>query len=127
MGLGPVTSLCELYIIGESIGLRAPLIAALVRRSGRYSYQVVQLDNQACVIDFYDRGQFSGRSSFTMEDARTAGLAGKDTYRKYPRNLLWARAMSNGARWFCADVFDGGVYTPEELGIDTPYSVTLED
>jgi hypothetical protein len=30
--------------------------------------------------------------------------------------MLFARAMSNGAKWFCADVFGGPVYTPDELG-----------
>jgi hypothetical protein len=33
--------------------------------------------------------------------------------------MLFARAMSNGIRWFCPDVFSGNVtYTPEELGAE---------
>jgi hypothetical protein len=31
--------------------------------------------------------------------------------------MLFARAMSNGVKWFCPDVFNGNaVYVPEELG-----------
>ena len=31
--------------------------------------------------------------------------------------MLYARALSNGARWFCPDVLNGSpIYTPEELG-----------
>jgi hypothetical protein len=34
--------------------------------------------------------------------------------------MLFARAMSNGVRWFCPDVFSGNtVYTPDELGAET--------
>ena len=32
--------------------------------------------------------------------------------------MLFARALTNGARWFCADAFTGAVYTPEELQVD---------
>ena len=36
---------------------------------------------------------------------------------KFPRNMLFARAISNGARWYCPDLFNGNaVYVPEELG-----------
>jgi hypothetical protein len=58
-------------------------------------------------------------SVFTIEDARAADLiAGKNghTWKKYARNMLFARALTNGARWHCADVFGGPVYTPEEMG-----------
>jgi hypothetical protein len=31
--------------------------------------------------------------------------------------MLFARALSNGAKWFCPDIFGGGpIYTPDELG-----------
>jgi hypothetical protein len=51
--------------------------------------------------------------------ASTAGLAGKDIWRQYPENMLFWRAMSNGASAFCPDAFAGApVYTPDELGAD---------
>jgi hypothetical protein len=37
--------------------------------------------------------------------------------------MLFARAMSNGVRWYCPDVFSGApTYTPEELGADVTES-----
>jgi hypothetical protein len=30
--------------------------------------------------------------------------------------MLFARALTNGARFYCPDIFGGAVYTPEELG-----------
>ena len=36
---------------------------------------------------------------------------------KFARNMLFARAISNAARWYCPDLFSGNaVYVPEELG-----------
>jgi len=58
-----------------------------------------------------------GKSEFTAADAAKAGTQNMG---KFPRNMLFARAMSNGVRWYCPDVFSGNsVYTPEELGART--------
>jgi hypothetical protein len=50
--------------------------------------------------------------------AKTAGLAGGATWRQYPENMLFWRAMSNGVKMFCPDVFLAPVYTPDELGAE---------
>jgi hypothetical protein len=54
-------------------------------------------------------------STFTIQDAQQAGLA-SGNYKTFPRNMLFARALTNGARWFCPEVFNGPIYTPDELG-----------
>jgi hypothetical protein len=36
--------------------------------------------------------------------------------------MLFARAMSNGCKWYTPDVFNGPVYVPEEM-----QAVTVED
>ncbi|KAF5276407.1 hypothetical protein FQR65_LT16339 [Abscondita terminalis] len=43
--------------------------------------------------------------------------------------MLFARAISNGVKWYCPDVFSGPVYTPEELSmtIDTTYEEVSND
>jgi hypothetical protein len=116
LGFGPVASMTGVNIIKGRVTLSANLIAAAVRRSGRYDYRVRRLDDQGCEIEFLMSGEVIGMSSFTMDDAKKAGLAGGDNWRKYPRNMLFARAISNGAKWFCPDVFGGSpVYTPDEL------------
>ena len=37
---------------------------------------------------------------------------------KWPKNMLFARALSNGAKWYCPDVFTTGIYTPDEFGVE---------
>ncbi len=116
LGFGPVQSMTGIYLVKGRITLSANLIAAAVRRSGRYDYRVTHLDDLKCVIQFTMDKQAAGVSTFTIDDAKKASLASNDNWKKYPRNMLFARAMSNGARWYCPDVFGGPVYTPDELG-----------
>lgn len=116
LGFGPVASMTGIYVVKGRVTVSANLMAAAIRRSGRYDYRVTRLDEQGCQVQFYMHGEPCGESSFSMEDARKAGLAGGDNWKKYPRNMLFARAMSNGAKWYCPDVFGGPVYTPDEAG-----------
>ena len=116
MGFGPFQSMAGIHIVKGKPTMSANLIAAAIRRSGRYDFRVKQHDDQKCVIEFTMDRQPIGVSIFTIEDAKKAGLASNDNYRKYPKNMLYARAMSNGAKWHCPDVFGGPVYTPDELG-----------
>lgn len=113
LGFGPIASMTGVNIVKGRPALSANLMAAAIKRSGRYTYRVVRLDDQACEIAFFENGQEIGRSVFTREDAKKAGTQNMD---KYPRNMLFARALSNGAKWYCPDIFGGPVYTPEELG-----------
>jgi len=70
------------------------------------------MTDKVCRIIFLQAGQEIGESTFTIEDAKRAGTKNID---KFPRNMLFARALSNGVRWFTPDVVDATVYTPDEL------------
>jgi hypothetical protein len=127
MGLGAFASLSNIHIIQEKPVLSAGLIAAMIKASPKYNYQIKTFTNQTCEIVFFEKinGNWaeSGESSYTMEDAAAAELldkknkdGSKNNWQKYPRNMLFARAISNGARWYCPDIFAGStVYTPDEL------------
>ena len=51
---------------------------------------------------------------WTMERAKNAQLTGKDNWRKYPRQMLKARVISEGVRMTYPGVAVG-LYTPEEV------------
>jgi hypothetical protein len=53
--------------------------------------------------------------TWTMDDAKAAGLSGGQNYRKFPRQMLAARATGELCRDIFADVLGGVSYTPEEL------------
>lgn len=116
MGFGPFASMQGVYIIEGKPTIAAGLMASAVKRSGRYNYRVREHTDTACAIEFFEGKEGVGVSRFTLENAQAAGLTGKGPWKSYPRNMLFARAMSNGVKWFCPDIFAGPVYTPEELG-----------
>ncbi len=119
LGFGPVASMTGVYIVKGRVTLSANLMAAAIKRHPSYTYKVREHTAQSCAIDFVEDGEVIGNSTFSMDDAKAAGLAGSETYRKFPKNMLFSRALSNGAKWFCPDVFGGGpVYTPDELGAE---------
>jgi hypothetical protein len=41
-------------------------------------------------------------------------LVNKDVWKNYPKNMLFARAISNAARFYCPEAISG-YYTTEEL------------
>jgi len=131
LGFTPFVSMNGIYIIAGKTILSANLMASAVKRSGRFDYRIVAINNDECRIKFYERVdgtlQEIGESVFTRQDAIKAGTKNLE---KFPRNMLFARAMSNGVRWFCPDVFNTPVYTPEEFDIEvdengTPISGSL--
>lgn len=116
LGIPPVSAMQGVYIVEGKPSLSAGLIAARIKSSGVYSYRIAEMTDERCRLEFFEYGQPVGPSEFAIEDARKAGVADKAVWKNYPRNMLFARAISNGARWYCADIFMGSVYTPEELG-----------
>ena len=97
-GVKPFASMNGIYIVKGRTSMSANLLATLVKSSGKYNYKIVEISTTKCHIDFYENGELSGASVFTIEDARKAGTQNLD---KYARNMLFARAMSNGVRWYC--------------------------
>ena len=119
LGLGPIAAMTGIHIVKGKVTLSANLIAGLIKRSGRYDFRVRRLDGEGCEVVFFEGGQEIGVSSFDRKDAEAAGLWGQaGPWRQHPRNMFYARAMSNGAKWYCPDVLAGPIYTPDELGLE---------
>lgn len=118
LGFGPVTSMTGIYIVKGRVTVSANLMAAAIKRHPSYTYRVREHTETVCVIDFIEDGEVAGTSSFSIEDAKKASLMSNQTWKSYPRNMLFSRALSNGAKWYCPDVFGGPVYTPDELGAE---------
>jgi hypothetical protein len=133
-GLGPMASMQGIYFIEGKPTLAAVTVAGCIKKSGVYSYKqnwVTRVDGKlqiskdslndnivGCYLAFYENGEWIGDSAFTDEDAARAGLSHGNNWKKYPKNMYFSRAMTNGARWYCSDVFGGSVWTPDEI-VDT--------
>ena len=132
LGLGQFASMTGIHIIKGKPSLGANLIGSLIKNDPRYDYRVTQLTDDVCQIVFFEGEEQIGVSTFTKADATKAGTQNMN---KFPRNMLFARAISNGAKWYTPGIFGGApVYTPEELGADVDedgnivtVEVTVED
>jgi hypothetical protein len=120
LGMPPIASLMNVYIVDGKVTLSATMMGALIKKSERYDY-TAKIADDCVVITFRDRAtkEVLGESSFSLADAQKAGLKGKSNWEKYPKAMMFARALSQGARWYCPDIFAGAAYTPEEIAPDT--------
>jgi hypothetical protein len=117
MGISPFAAMSGIHIIQGKPTIGAGLMAARVKGFGKYDYRVLEHTDKVCSIEFGTKVPGSdikslGISTFTIEDARKAGTKNLD---KFPKNMLFARAMSNGVKWYTPDIYENPVYVPEEM------------
>lgn len=112
MGIPPFTAMNSFHIISGKTTMTANAIAARVKNSKRYDYRIVEKTNTRCAIDFFENGEKVHTEVWDVQRARAAGTKNMD---KYPDAMLFARALTAGARAVCPDVV-GQYYTPEEMG-----------
>jgi hypothetical protein len=128
LGLSPTQAMISIHVVEGKPELSANLQAQLVKTyrgpdGERYDYRVTENTDEACAIEFRRRevgGDWEalGVERFTMADAKTAGLVRANSpWTKYPRNMLWARCISNGVNFHCPEVARGlRVYHEGEIG-----------
>lgn len=118
LGLEPFAAMQGIDIIQGKAVPNSGLQANLIKGSGKYNYKVIKHDDSCCTLEFYERWDSAwevvGLSTYTLEEAKKAGIGMKDNWRKHPKNMLFARALSNGCKWFCADVFNGASYNESD-------------
>lgn len=118
IGLSPLQSMMGLYIVRNKVAASAQVISALIKKSKVYNYKILKLDNEECAIEFfrYDDKNVEkslGVSTFTIKDAARAGVVNGKAWQSFPKNMLFARALTNGARWYCPDTYAG--FSVEEV------------
>lgn len=110
---GKPYTLIKMAQSAESMGL-------LLKRGGNYTWKVEQSTEIICEIQFYEltggKWEEPYRSIFTIADARKAGLVRQySNWEKYPKAMLYNRAMSQGARVVAPHLLGAVSYTKEEM------------
>lgn len=137
LGLSPAQAMQGLHLVEGGIMVAYPMLGQFVRARAGYDFRLVEHTNEKCAIEFLRDGESLGVSEFTIEDAKTAKLI-KDggNWTKYPKNMLFARAMSNGVKWIVPEVLAGlpvyveGEIEPERMvdgGRELPEGATRTD
>jgi hypothetical protein len=120
MGLTPAQAMTGLHIVEGHVQAHYAMLGTFVKRNG-FDYRIREATNDSATIEFFERRdpqtgerESLGMSTFTQQDAAIAGLdkprgrhGEPSNFVKYPRNMLLARAMSNGVKWFVPDALGG--------------------
>lgn len=115
LGLPPLEGLSGMAVINGKTTLQGNLILALINRSNKAKKIIVEEHENYCTVTMSRRDyEFEYSFSFSLDDAKKAGLIDKQIWKQYPRTMLKWRAVSGCARVVFSDVI-GGLYTPEEI------------
>lgn len=96
LGLKPIQSMMNIDIIDGSPAMSAQLMLAKFNEAGG-TMEIKQRDELGCVLNLTYQGN-TIESSFLLVDANRAGLQGKNTHAKYPRAMMFWRAVSDGIK-----------------------------
>lgn len=123
VGLQPMQSLQNIAVINGRPSIWGDGALALVKTHPEFEWikeddleTITKNAKAVCVIK--RRGEPEVKMTFSMEDAKKAGLAGKDTWAKYPSRMLQMRARGFAIRDAFPDALKG-IITAEEA-MDMP-------
>ena len=112
-GKHPATVARDFDIIqGRAAKKAEAMLRDLIASGGTVQWH--QLDDTAAEATFSHSQGGSVKIRWDMARAKLAGLASKDMYAKYPRQMLRSRCVSEGCRTV-APFVTSGMHTPEEV------------
>ena len=117
-GRHPASAAKEYHIIKGRPALKADAMLARFQQAGGSVQWVERTDLKVSAKFSHPQGG-EVPICWTIEDAKRAGLTNNDNWRKYPRQMLSARVISEGVRATYPSVVSG-LYTPEEVQDFTP-------
>lgn len=114
LGISPMKAVNGgFYIVNGKISMSTTLMADRIRKEG-HSIKIPEWTNQKCsIIGVRKDNGDSIKFEYTMEDASNAGLLGSPTWKKFPKQMLYNRAMATLARTLFPDVV-GNAYSEDE-------------
>lgn len=117
LGIDSITALRQIHVIKGRTTMDASLLRALAMRHPQCEYLTMVEDGSSgrSTWETMRTGQPKPvRITWTREDAKRAGLLGKDNWKNYEPAMLRARASADLVRAVYPEV-GAGLYTPEEV------------
>ena len=119
LGLKPLQALQNLAVINGRPALWGDAVIALVRNSPLCEFVIETDDGSTATCRVKRRGEPEQQRTFSMDDARAAGLLGKSgPWTQYPRRMRQMRARAFALRDVFPDVLRGMPMAEEVM--DTP-------
>ena len=105
LGIAPMQALQSIYVVNSRPTISAQLWVALARRAG-HKVRVTNETPETCTVEV-ERSDDPGhptRVTYTLDQAKKAGLAGKDIWKGHTHAMLYARAVSTACRRACPEI-----------------------
>lgn len=115
MGIGPMMALAKIDVIEGKPAPSAELMRAVVLAHGHEVWLEEQTATRVTLCGRRRDSDHTTKVTWTMDDARRAGLDRKAVWKSYPRAMLLARATGELCRAVFPDVLAGLSYTAEEV------------
>jgi hypothetical protein len=139
LGISPIASMRGIHVFEGKVELSGPMMAALIKRSPKYQFKVVESTGERCEIAFWEFGaagaierweECGPNVVFDRQDAVDADLAKfddkgknistKQNWRKYLADMLMWRCLSRGFRRYCSELAGGDLYVTGEISEAIP-------
>ncbi len=128
LGLKPLQALQNLAIINGRPSLWGDAVIALVRSSPLCEYVIESDDGTAATCRVKRRGEPEQSRTFSMDDAKAAGLQGKQgPWSQYPKRMRQMRARAFALRDVFPDVLRGLPVAEEVMDIPTEKNMGAAD
>jgi hypothetical protein len=123
-GRHPAEAARDYHIIGGKPSLKSEaMLARFQQAGGKVEWHEYTHESVSGTFTHPQGGSL--KVSWTMQDATRAGLTGNPTWKKFPRQMLKARCISEAVRGIFPGVLSG-LYTPEEVQEFAPVQVQTE-
>jgi hypothetical protein len=120
IGIGPMESLQKIHVVDGRPTMSAELMRSLVLRAG-HEIRFPALTDDTVVCEGRRQGSENWTQvKWTMKDAQRVGLATKQVWKQYPRQMLSARATAELCRLLFPDALGGITLTAEEVADEAP-------
>lgn len=114
VGMAPMQALSHIHVIKGKVGISAEGQRGLVLAAG-HSIRVKKLDPTVCTLVGTRKGETeSTEITYTLDEAKKAGIAKGNNWQNHPTDMLLARATTRLCRAVFPDV-TGGLAATEEL------------
>lgn len=119
LGIPPMQAFAHIHIVDGKPTISAELMLSLIyKNSAGAIVNYIEDTDKRCVVEAKRQGGKATKFSFTIDEARQAGLLAKNNWKSYPAAMLRARTVAIVARALFPDAIAGCSHIPDELGAD---------
>ncbi|NKR24046.1 hypothetical protein GS479_01440 [Rhodococcus hoagii] len=126
LGLNPIQSLQQIFVVQGKPAIYARTMVALLKTRGYLIETIESTDTSVTVRGTDPQTGIVEESTWTIDRAKKAGYTSNKKYDTDPQAMLYAKAATEVARKMAPDVLLGIAHSREELELDAPVLATSE-